>query len=295
MSSDEPLVLLNALLGLARPVEGWPAALQQLGYEHLWVDLEGEEGGLPEVLLLSPRGENLLLVSPHPGGWPRASLLRRYAALRLEDVLAELPREQVRERPRSLNVVLLGRAADAETLKRALAPRAHAFPLLILSPEALRLLYNSFTPSEVNVTFALGVPLDQALAPRELLPLYPGSSDRELAESLVPLLVDYMARGRQEFTAREAARELTPGWEALPGHRQQSLEERVELALQVAAARELGDYLGRGGEAWKLRLSLRGKEPAERQQILGHVRRQAEALYLRLEDGMQLILPEPED
>lgn len=294
--SDEPLLLLNACLGLARPAHGWPATFKQLGYELVWIDLEGhdEEGLLPELLLYSRKTENLLLISPHPGGWPKPSLLRRYASLRLDDLRDLVPVGDKEAAIRSLNVVVLGRADESELLKRALAPRAHAFPLLALSASKIRLVYNSFTPSEVNVTFALGVNVQAERAPREFLPLYLGSSDRELAESVVPVLVDYMVLGRREFNALEVARDVMPAWEAFSAGAQMRLTERVSLLLQVASAWELKDYLAHRGASWELRRLLRGLQEEERSLILDDLREQAARLFRRVEAGMQLILPDIE-
>lgn len=293
--SDEPLILLNAAIGLARPAHGWPSTLRQLGYDQVWIGLEGhqEEGLVPEVIAYSRKSENILLISPHPGGWPDGALLRRYAGLRLRDLedLVPLPEDAV---VRTVNVVILGRAADSEILKRALAPREHAFPLLVLSGSSLRLVYNSFTPSEANVTFAVGVQAEAGRSPREFLPLYLSSTDRELAESVVPVLVDYMVLGRREFTAQEVAREVMPAWEALTVAAQHKVTERVTLLLQVAAAWELKDYLGGRDHGWELRRPLRGLGGEEQGEILDDLRERAARLFRRVEEGMQLMLPEME-
>lgn len=246
--SNFNLKMLNLWIGLCRGEEGLPPDIRHLGYRHKWIELQfrNSEGDTvkPELIIASDRVGHTVLLEWKEGANTEQDQLRRYAGVDSSDLIQKAylsPDETL-----SHDTCVLGLEEYAERLSIGVSQCGHSFPLLIIDEDGILLYANEFTKQELSRVFDPKLSLDFSKVPTQIVPFDHNSEFWEIAEHVIPQIVEYMCRGAPRFTLEQVATDCVPVWQVVmaPGYKKE-LRTRIEQVIDDAARHEFRDYFER--------------------------------------------------
>ena len=301
--SNFNLLMLNLWIGLCRGEAGLPTNMRKLGYKERWIELEFQnsrgEMVKPELIITSNKLNHTLLLEWKGGSNTDDDQLRRYAGIcpnELVQQAAVTPAEAS-----SHDTCIVGTKENASRLAMGINQK-YSFPLLAVHDDGVSLELNQFNQSELNKTFSPKLTFDISKTPTQLVPFDHNSEFWEIAERIIPQIIQYMTQAASRFTLDQLARECVPVWEVTmaPAYKKQ-LKTKIMQVVDAAAQHEFNQYFARDhnaakriGPAWnitynpnKLRFNKRSSE--YRKLLTIHVKF-IEALRTGIREPRQLTL-----
>lgn len=246
--SDFNLMMLNLWIGLCRGEAGLPPDIRHLGYKHKWIELQfsNSDGDSvkPELIIASDRAGHTVLLEWKRGANTEEDQLRRYGAVERIDLIERAylsPQETLAH-----DTCVVGLKQHAERLVTGVSRSGQGFPLLIIEEDGISLRLNGFARQELSDVFDPKLLLDFSKVPTQLVPFDHNSEFWEIAEHVLPQVVQYMRRGEPRVTLDQVTTDCVPVWRVVmaPGYKKE-LRIRIQQVIDDAARNEFREYLKR--------------------------------------------------
>ena len=236
--------MLNLWLGLCIGDHGLPNDIRRLGYklhsiEHRVSNLDNEQC-VPELIACSESQSHSLLFEWKKGPNTDADQLRRYSRLNSKRLIENnlLPKQA----GQSFDVVIVGQAEHFERLKLGIEGK-YPFPLLVADESGLRLALNKFSCDKLNQVFSPGLKIDWNSAPMGYVPISEASDSWEVAERIIPHILQKMLLQASRVNASTLCAAICPLWDSIQKNAQSEILANVCETLRKAAASEFQAFL----------------------------------------------------
>ena len=239
------LTMLNLWIGLCRGEAGLPPDIRHLGYKHKWVELQFPnsqgESVKPELIIASDRVGHTVLFEWKEGANTEQDQLRRYARVDSNDLVQRAALSP--DEAAAHDICVLGLEEHAERLSIGVSQSGYTFPLLVLEEDGISLHLNQFTKQELTRIFEPKLFVDLSKVPTQIVPFDHNSEFWEIAEHIIPQIVEYMCRGTPRFTLEQVANDCVPVWEVVMAMEyKRELKIRIKQVIDDAARHEFQDY-----------------------------------------------------
>lgn len=183
--NNHTLKVLNLWLALCAGDMGFPSFLADLGYSIIGVEqnykLASGREIKPDITVVCRRQSHIILVETKSGKETKVRQLENYASF------AQVDAEKVCSfKPTYYDCTVVGKHDLAHFLEINLVKGNHAFPLLGVHPDSVRLHYSAFQFKELNNNFSY-LPVNWDSLPLRVI-LNSDSEDYEIAEVLLTVL-----------------------------------------------------------------------------------------------------------
>lgn len=238
--------MLNLWIGLCRGDKGLPTGLSDLGYrEHLIEEefyvIEVDGRVRPEMIACSSELEHTLLLEWKSGANTEADQLERYAGVS-DDDLRERAHVPV-VATESHNVTVVGKKEHEERLRIGIEDEFE-FPLIVADDDGLEMLLNEFEHDELTDLFnpLLAVKWDRV--PMHYVPIDGLSKGWEVAEVVMPVVVEAMNNRDPRVGVRETgSRVCERTWDHMGQEGREVIRSKIRDVFAEAAANQFEEYL----------------------------------------------------
>lgn len=250
--SNFNLQMLNLWIGLCRGEAGLPNDMRKLGYKDKWIELEfpNSQGQnvKPELIISSDNVAHTVLFEWKEGANTDADQLNRYAGVVSSDLVTKASLD--RNEATAHDVCILGLIENKQRLQVGITKGNHPFPLLIVCADGISLEYNCFKKQNLSNAFTPKLNVNFSMLPTQIVPFDHNSQHWEIAEHIVPQIIEYMSRGEPCFTLDQIAQDCVPVWAAVmaPGYKKM-LETKMTQVIDAAVKHEFHYYIKRDREA----------------------------------------------
>lgn len=239
------LTMLNLWIGMCRGATGVPKALREMGYQDKWIEWrffnEKLEHVCPDLIVASNEMKHTMLLEFKSGANAEPDQLRRYSNVTRDDLVQKAFMEaRAAERH---DVTLVGQAEHEERLGKGLSEGGYSFPLLAAHDDGLALSLNQFLPAELNTLFAPTLKIDWDRVPTGFVPLDADSELWEVAEVVVPKVLQYLSERRPVVRPGEVCQDVCIVWGSMGSPAKELMEKKVLAVLREAARRHFKPYL----------------------------------------------------
>jgi len=237
--------MLNLWIGLCRGVPGLPKQLRDLGYKDRWIDWKFANQDLeevsPDLILSSERINHTLLLEFKSGANTDPDQLRRYSRVTQNDIMnkAFISRTAVQ----SHDVALVGQSEYGERLCIGISEGGYIFPLVLADNEGLFLSYNQFQEPKVTNVFSSKLNINWPRVPTRFIPLNNDSAPWEIAEVVIPKILEYMNERRPFVSVRDICIGICNNWSSMGRQPKGEIESKVQDVLIRAARGHFKEYL----------------------------------------------------
>ena len=291
------LRLLNVFIGLCRGDPNLPRDLQALGYEDRAIEKQfrTQTGDTvhPEIVLSSAQERHSILLETKSGKNLDADQLQRYAGVTTEDLVQRVPVEP--SAAESHDVALLGASEHETDLASQLETLGHQMPLLVATDTGIRLVANLFARDPISEVFAPELLIDWGSSPLGYVPVDGDSTDADVAEVVVPIIVAQMASCVAEVNTEQICVEICrTTWGSMGGPGKNAIKAKVKAALQTAASGELSPWLEfrpQGNGSVSIRNNPYRAAPRDRTNGLQQLQQRQTHLLDRLRAGQLSLFP----
>jgi len=242
---DFNLKMLNLWIGLCKGDHGLPAEVHSLGFRNHSIEQRiylGEDGVcVPELIVYSKKLSHTLAFEWKSGRNTEDDQLQRYAKLTAKHLVnvGMVPKDAAA----TMDVVLVCAAQHFGTIKIGLEKRGISFPVISVDEGGLSLAMNSFQCSQLNQIFTPGLQIDFAVAPTSHVPLSEKSEDWEVAEIVIPVILQKMLDRQTLIRASTICTAICPLWDNMQATARKSFQAKVCSVLEQAALGEFGSFL----------------------------------------------------
>jgi hypothetical protein len=239
ISSNFNLLILNLWIGLCRGAVGLPRFFKERGYVAHYIERafknQDSKTVCPEIMLLSPILRHTIMVESKSGANTEADQLHRYSRVTKLDLQrkAYVPVDACEQH----DCVIVGLSQHWPRLQIGIEEGDYPFPLLVADDDGLALVHNEFRVSEVNAVFTPKMHVDWSMVPMQFVPINNESEDAEIAEAVMPLVIELMHAGETRITPDQICVRMCTTW-SLMGKEGQSQMKAVVRSIFVEAARE---------------------------------------------------------
>ena len=245
--SNYNLFLLNTWIGLCRGVVGLPREIHSLGYREQWIELRFQNSEdrtvRPEVILSSSLQYHTLLLEWKEGPNTDDDQLERYSFVTTQDLIQRvfIPPDDATNH----DVCIIGLAEHEDRLRIGIRNGGYSFPLLLIEKDGFSLSMNQFTASEVTKVFTPKLVIDFNKAPTQIVPFDHNSEPWEIAERIMPKVIEYMFKRIPIFLLEQLANDRMPLWNIMdPGYKG-DLRRKIQCILEDAERHEFQGYFSR--------------------------------------------------
>jgi hypothetical protein len=244
-SSEFNLRMLNLWIGLCRGEAGLPLDIRHLGYKHKWIELQFKnaqgESVKPELIIASDRFGHAIMFEWKEGANTEQDQLRRYAGVTSQDLVQKAALSP--SEASSHDTCVLGLAEHAHRLSMSISQSGYDFPLLVLEDDGISLRLNEFVRQELTQVFNPKLSLDLSKVPTQIVPFDHNSEFWEIAEQVIPQIIEYMCRGAPRFTLEQVANDCVPVWQVVmaPGYKRE-LKVKMKQVIDDATRHEFQGY-----------------------------------------------------
>lgn len=250
MQSNFNLVQLNLWIGLAKGVVGLPADLHGLGYRDRAIERTFQNSAMesvcPELVLASRELQHAMLLEFKSGSNTDRAQLSRYSHVESTDLQRSFldPVESVQH-----DIVIVGRAEHGARLRIGIQEGDFGFPLLLKDNEGLYLDLHAFSVPALDASFSPRMAIDWDQVPMSFVPFDQESSDADVAESVIPAILECMHSLDSRIEVEPLCASLTRLWSIIGPTGKDQIRAKVKAVLAKAARRQFSAYLtqDRGG------------------------------------------------
>jgi hypothetical protein len=243
-SLDFNLKMLNLWIGLCKGDPGLPDAIATMGFRQHVIEqsIRNEDGSVcvPELICFSKKESHTLVFEWKSGKNSVEDQLARYNQLSSVSLtnVAMVPRQAAR----AFDVVVVCLAEHLETVKIGILKGGYRFPMLSVDGVGLHLAHNQFTCRKLNEVFAPTLPINFELAPTGHVPINEYSEDWEVAEVVIPKVIEKMMDRQTLIRASSICNAICPLWDNMQVQARRAMQKRVCEILQQAAAGEFASF-----------------------------------------------------
>lgn len=235
--------MLNLWIGMSRGVRELPQLIFELGYREIAIEkkfVNSEHAQVqPELILASEPQSNCLLLEWKSGQNTDTEQIGRYMAVDSES----LQRAFVTPTAATTHdVVYVGRMESEERLRIGLDATGCGFPLVLVSEDEMRLGLNGFQVLALTDGFSRGMAISLSSIPTGFVPIGPESDPADVAEVVMPKILEFMADRRNVITVDELAMATCGTWGVLERAARDQIRIRIATALQDASREEFARY-----------------------------------------------------
>jgi len=235
--------MLNLWIGMSRGVRELPQLLFDLDYREFAIEKKflNSEGGQvqPELILTSESQQNCLLLEWKSGENTDTAQIGRYMAVDSESLQRAFVSPTAASRH---DVVYVGHMESEERLRIGLEATGSGFPLVLVSADELRLVLNTFEVGALTEGFSSGLGITLSSIPTGFVPIGPESEPADVAEVVMPKILEFMADRRSIITVDEVAMATCGTWGVLERPAREQIRIRIATALQDASREEFARY-----------------------------------------------------
>lgn len=244
--SNFSLTMANLYVGLCRGVSGLPMCLYDLGYIDHWLENEFSIGPNkkvePDMVLVSDKIGHTLLLEWKSGANTEDDQLERYSQVTKESLRnnAQVSADAAERH----DVSIVGLREHENRLVMGVTDGAYTFPVLSVDPDGITLCHNSFECKELTSVFSPKLLVDMSRIPMRLVPFNGDSMLWEVAEAVIPQLLEYMSRRLPHVDARQVSSDICRETWSIMGNRSRTdVETKVIQVLKLAANGSFKRYL----------------------------------------------------
>jgi hypothetical protein len=246
--SNFNLSMLNLWLGLCRGEAGLPQAIRNLGYRHKQVELTFQNSSgksvKPELIIATSHLSHTILFEWKTGPNTDSDQLERYARVQKDDLI-----HQANLQPAecsSHDTCIVGLDENADRLAIGIKKGGYLFPLIVVESDGLLLKMNRFAVQSLTDVFSPKLDIDFNIIPMSIIPFDHNSQSWEIAQTVIPQIVHYMASADSMFTIDNLGADCTPLWKVyLSSDYRRTLSLKIQRVVEEAADHEFNAYLRR--------------------------------------------------
>ena len=240
------LTMLNLWIGMCRGATGVPKALREMGYQDKWIELkflnEKLEHVCPDLIIASNEMKHTMLLEFKSGANAEPDQLSRYSNVTRDDLEQKAFIET--RAAEDHDVAVVGRAEHKERLQKGLSEGDYSFPLLVANDDGLALSLNQFRPRELSALFTPTLGIDWEQVPTGFVPLDGDSELWEVAEFVVPKVLQYLSERRPVVRPKEVCQDVCcVAWGSMGQPAREVMEKKVLAVLREATRRHFKPYL----------------------------------------------------
>lgn len=239
------LILLNLWIGMCRGVAGLPRNLRLLGYKDTWIEKKFPNQDLepvcPDLVVASEKVKNTLLLEWKSGANTESDQLRRYSRVTQSDL--ETRAFIARDASHSHDVVIIGRSEYGDRLRIGIEHGHFPFPLLLVAMDGIGLSYNAFKVPQLNALFSPKLELDLRRVPSRFVPLDASSDLWEVAEVVMPKVLQYMTERRSRVDIAVVCQDICDTWSIMGQPARQAVTEKLVEAIRQASRMHFKKYI----------------------------------------------------
>jgi hypothetical protein len=235
--------MLNLWIGLCRGAAGLPKTLRGLGYADQSIECAFKNQDLrsvcPDLIVASERAGHTILLEWKSGVTTDADQFQRYSRVTKENLeqRAAIPVAAAHKH----DVAILGQAMHAAALTAAIG--SYSFPLLIRDEAGMMLSAKTFKVADVTALFTPRLLIDWTKVPTGFVPMDDSSHSWEVAEVVMPKVVEYLARRAPLVRLEQLCHDSCPTWGQMGKEPKEAIRKKVREVLAAAAEREFRDHL----------------------------------------------------
>jgi len=244
-SNNFNLLMLNVWIGMCKGVKGLPRDLRMLGYQDYLIEyaFTNSDGStvVPELVIGSEKVKHAVLLESKKGANTDTGQLDRYLKVTQHDLTTKafLPIAV----SGSHDVCLVGKEEHKDRLKIGLG--RYPFPLLIVRPDAISLELNNFKRDQLNRVFVPKLEISLTFAPTSFVPFNEESEDWEVAEKVIPYVIQQMFRREATILLEDACHQLITGWTRIAPDKKPQFRQKIALIFNEACKNEFRRFLQR--------------------------------------------------
>ena len=235
---------------MCRGVVGVPRQLRKLSYNVLSIEFKFKnskgEAVVPEMVIASTDRKHSLLLEWKEGSNTDSTQLSRYANITAVDLRTQalLPAEVCSNH----DVCIVGKQDHFDRLKIGIQDGKFDFPLLSVSLDEIVLSLNKFSEDALNLVFKPGLKVDLNTAPLSFIPFDEKSRNWEIAEVVIPYIIEQMIQHKQYILLNNLCNDLIPDWSIMGPAKQQQLIPKLTEVITEASKNEFKRYLQRNND-----------------------------------------------
>lgn len=239
---DFNLKMLNLWIGLCKGDPGLPDAISRLGFRHHVIEqrIRNDDGSecVPELICFSNAQSHTLAFEWKSGKNTVDDQLARYNQLTSNSLVnvAMVPKFAAK----TFDVVVVCLAEHLDTVKIGVVKGGYRFPILSVDETGLHLAHNQFTCPKLNAIFSPTLAINFGVAPTGHVPVNEYSEDWEVAEIVIPKVLEKMMDRQTIIRASSICHAICPLWDNMQRAARVAMQKRVCEILEQAAAGEFG-------------------------------------------------------
>ncbi len=239
------LIMLNLWIGFCRGVAGLPKDLRNLGYQDKWIEWrfinQDRKEVCPDLIIASEQVNHTLLLEFKGGANTEPEQLRRYSRVTAQDLVDKA--FMTRRATNNHDFVVVGQGEHGERLRMGIDNSGYSFPLLLADHEGLVLDHNQFQISQLNSIFFPKLGINWNRVPSNFVPLNGDSALWEVAEKVIPKVLEYMLDRRPHVSMDEISRDICITWDIMGRQPRNEIKAKVRKVLREAASRHFKAHL----------------------------------------------------
>lgn len=244
------LTMLNLWVGMCRGVAGIPNDLKRLGYADKWIEHRFANQDLkpvhPDLIISSDRINNTLLLEFKSGANIEEDQLRGYTRVTQNDLIEKAFLS--RDATNSHDVTVIGLIEFGDRLRIGIDKVDHSFPLLLKDNDGLSLDYNKFSIPELNRIFSPRIKINWDRVPTRFVPLDYQSEPWEVAEVIMPKILEYMTERRPRVIISKICQDICITWDIMGKPGRDEFISNIRKVLQEASRSNFNAFLRWNGK-----------------------------------------------
>lgn len=246
-SSIRHLDLVNLTIAFCNRVQGVEPVLAKLGYSVRSVEFSFQntagQSVKPDVILSCYSLNDALLFDCKSGKDPKIEQLKRYQGVIRDDLIERAFVQSSSRGDLSFDTTVFCVDEYFGPIKDAMESEGFVFPILALCSDSVKLKANHFGRQEVDIAFSNGVTVDRNAIPGEFVPFDDESEDWEIAERVIPKIIEYMHQNRAHFSISALASDVIRMWDMFFPSERSRFKKQISNVVRLAARNQLKGYI----------------------------------------------------
>jgi hypothetical protein len=243
---DFNLKMLNLWIGLCKGDDQLPKDIRALGYKQHAIEQNIRVIGakkllcVPELIIFSGKLGHSLICEWKSGKNLEEDQAARYLEL-TPDILSNralIPKEATG----SFDVMYICDRDNVERIKIGFNKCQCKFPLIVADDRGLNLELNQFKLGKLNEIFSPSLLINMSLCPTCHVPISDTSADWEVADIVIPKLIERMLKRDTMVGISSLCPSVFPLWDNMTSTARAPAQARVCQILEQAAAGEFGTF-----------------------------------------------------
>lgn len=229
---------------MCKGVHGLPKDLNELGYRDKYIEYRfsnsEHETVVPDLIVASEQTGHTILFEWKSGCNTDEHQLRRYSKVQERD-LREIAFLNNKETVKH-DVAIAGKEKCKDRIRIGIERGAYSYPIILISPSRMYLSLNTFCVSELNERLTAGIQIILDESPQYFVPFDRESELWEVAEAILPKVLDLLNKRSRFIPCSDIAKETFPCWDIVSDSYRSDLKKKILRVMKEAADNELSEY-----------------------------------------------------